>query len=650
MQSNLLKKLDLINWQQLVEGLVLKPTEQGGRMGPITRKRVIRTVLLYACVYLLAASCIGFSQGTSVTAFASGLIAPGAGFLYWANPAGDYQWWYIGLYVASIGVFAIGMVLWFATGNIIAPFFTWLATAIAAAQASQLLPDNIVGMPWPVVSTGLLLLAPLLVALGFVARAELAKKQAARYQRFCETRPASVTQTPSTESYSELTVSDLQVMRSLLDRSLQPVDQFEGFDWLDQFQTAALRYQINFVSYALSASSQVHLPAAQAYMHTAQNNLAEKLLDPRVWGYWKLENMWGNFATSADPIPRDNIMLSGFLAAQFGLARRLVAMHDYDGADGVVFKTKKGQEFRYSLTQICEILKHQYQRAPFGLLACEPNWVFPLCNSITALGMRSLDTQLGTSHWDDIADRFGHSLATEFTSPGGLFVPFRSSRTGIAAPLIGGGAMQSFPCLFLNALLPEAAARQWSLARENLTEAKGRRALWPVDIGNYRFNRSASIGACAAVAVEMGDADTAQRLLGFLEEDYPLQVDDVGVAHRSGVSLWAHALEFTARAGGTNALRHATTSKPVAGPVIAKADYPDVLMASAKSKDGCLHAVLYPGTQAGKKSLTIGGLHPLRSYRVNAERSSVVHADENGETPIEVLVDGRSVVSVVPVS
>jgi hypothetical protein len=659
MQSNLLKKLDVGGLFNAAMGKLNREMAKASALpwGPVTTTRLLRTVLLYACVYLTAATLIAFTETDSIAAFATGLIAPGTGFLFWANPAGEAQWFFLGLYALAVAAFAVGMVLWFATGNIIAPVFMWLASAIVAAQVSpaELITSMLTSiepgaaMAWPFISQLLLLIAPLSIVFGFVVRVDLARKQAARYARFCEDKPVSVVFADTRSKPSELSKSDLQLMRALLDRSLQPVEEFKGFDWLDQFQTAALRYQINFVSYALSVSSQVQLPAAQAYMQKAQVNLAAKLLDPRVWGYWKLENIWGNFATSADPIPRDNIMLSGFLAAQFGLARRLVAMHHYDGRDGVVFRTRAGQEFRYSLTEISEILKEQYLRAPMGLLACEPNWVFPLCNSITALGMRSLDTQLGTSYWDDIAGRFDHALETEFTSPGGLFVPFRSSRTGIAPPLIGGGAMQTFPCLFLNALLPEAAARQWSLARENLTEANGRRALWPVDIGNYRFNRSASIGACAAVAAEMGDTEITSRLLNYLDEDYPCKVD-AGVAHRPGVSLWSHALEFTARAGRANALRDATLTRATNGPVIAEADYPDVLLASATNTEDSLQAVLYPGNAAGEKSITIGGLKPTQVYRVNADRSYKVQADHQGRADISVEVNDRSCISITPVT
>lgn len=108
-----------------------------------------------------------------------------------------------------------------------------------------------------------------------------------------------------------------------------------------------------------------------------------------------------------------------------------------------MFKKSDSKEFRYSLSHINRELSEHYKKADYGLLACEPNWVFPLCNSITATGLRALDTQTGSSDWESIADRFKQSLQSEFTSGCGLLVPFRSSRTGIAAPLIGGGAMQS---------------------------------------------------------------------------------------------------------------------------------------------------------------------------------------------------------------
>lgn len=620
--------------------------------GPVTQRRLRRTVLFYASVFVFAFLLQEFSEIQRVQAFATGLMSPGAGFLFWANPLGEWYLVHVGLTLLALMFFAIGVVLWFASGNMVAPVLAWVCAAVGAAMVPAWVPAQVTAVPWPGLVETLRIGIPLLILLAFVTKVERSGKARQRYQRFCEQAPAqpqvsSVPTTPRGSTDDELSLESVQKMRALLDRSLQPVDQFEGFDWIDQFQTAALRYQINFVSYALSVASQVHLPAAQAYMHTAQSNLAHKLLDHRVWGYWVLENMWGNLKTSADPVTRDNIMLSGFLSAQFGLARNLVGLNEFDDPDSLIFKRRNGEEFRYSLAKINSEVAGHYKNADYGLLACEPNWVFPLCNAITATGLRALDTQTGSSDWDTIADRFKQSLETEFMSGSGLLVPFRSSRTGIAAPMIGGGAMQSLPCLFLNSLHPDIAASQWQLCRENLTEASGRRAMWPVDIGNYRFNRSASYGACASTAVEMGDQDTAKRILDYLNEDYPAVLTD-GVMHRPKSSLWAHALEFTAIAGDHNALQKATTVVNEAGPVIAQVSYPDVLLASAKSKDGCLRAVLYPGADAGKKSVTLGGLKPDNSYSIDADETRQVVADHAGNATVNIIVDGRTELDLKP--
>ncbi len=615
--------------------------------GPVTRKRLLRTVLIYACVFLLAFFLQQYAESQRLQAFATGLMLPGAGFLYWANPMGDAFLVYLALAAVSVAGYVVAIVLWFATGNMVAPVSMWLLAAVAAAWVPSALPVSEAGVPWPMAVAVLRIGVPLMILMAFVSKAERSEQQKRNQVRV--EADAKESFIPSASTNSELSLQDLQKMRALLDRSLQPVNEFKGFDWIDQFQTASLRYQINFVSYALSVASHVHLPAAHGYMHEAQHRLAYKLTDPRVWGYWQLENMWGNLRTSADPIARDNIMLSGFLSAQVGLARGLVGLNEFDLPESLVFKQCDKRDYRYSLSQINRTVAGHYAKATYGLLACEPNWVFPLCNAITATGLRALDTQTGSNDWEVIADRFEQSLHTEFTSANGLLVPFRSSRTGIAAPMIGGGAMQALPCLFLNTVLPDIAVSQWQITRDNLSESAGKRSMWPVDIGNYRINRSASYGACAATAVEMGDRETANRILGYLDEDCPLVVSN-GVAHRPQASLWAHALEFVAIAGDHNALQSATTGvKDQAAPVIKKIAYPDVLLASAKSTvNGGIKAVMYPGDTAGKKYFVVSGLMPGKAYLQQAGESCQVVADHHGEARLCVVVDGRTEVSLTP--
>jgi len=68
----------------------------------------------------------------------------------------------------------------------------------------------------------------------------------------------SVTSLPLVE---ELSGDDLAAMRFLLDRALQPVDRFDGFDWIEQFQTSSVRYQVMGISYALSVAQAARVPA-----------------------------------------------------------------------------------------------------------------------------------------------------------------------------------------------------------------------------------------------------------------------------------------------------------------------------------------------------------------------------------------------------
>jgi hypothetical protein len=50
----------------------------------------------------------------------------------------------------------------------------------------------------------------------------------------------------------ELTTDDVELLRYLLDLSLQPIDRFDGFSHIEQYLLSALRYQLNYTCYALA--------------------------------------------------------------------------------------------------------------------------------------------------------------------------------------------------------------------------------------------------------------------------------------------------------------------------------------------------------------------------------------------------------------
>lgn len=598
---------------------------------PSYLQRQVTLLCGYAAVCVL--SLILALHVAEARAFALGLVFPGVGFLHWA---GDGQSLVaIAAAASAMLLFALALLTWFATGNVLLPPLIWIGAAVAAAHPAWfgLQTDGVA----PLWSTVLPLVLPA------AATAVMTAAQFRRHPRPVPQEPAlALPPAVPMASRDEIALDDLKRLRLLLDRALQPVDRFDGFEWRDQFQTAAVRYQINFMSYALSAARANHLPAATAYLDEAQQRLIAKLGDKRVWGYWALENVWGNLRIGRDPVPRDNIMFTGFAGLQMALS----------GTGAALALRDRGKTWRrYALSEIADILATQYQNKPSALLACEPNWVYPLCNLITACGMLAADNADGRQRWRCVAEQFRASLLREMTTRSGDFVAFRSSLTGIAPPSPGGAVMQAFPCLFLNATDPDLAAAHWERLRRRLAARDWRRAFWPVDVGNYGFSRASSYSASAAAAVEMGDGETAAALLGSLEDECPRRTID-GVTHRERASLWAHALELMARLGRKNGLRTMVaraTTELTAGPCLIDAPYPDVLIARATSDDSSLDLVLHPGSTATSASITIAGLRPNHHYRA-APGDAPFPANEAGRAQLTVPLHGRTVLSVAPVS
>ena len=418
--------------------------------GPITRQRVLRTFSVYCVVAAIGIALVTLARTTALAAFGLGLIVPGGGFLLWANADGAGIAAHVFLFVASAAAFIVALAVWFATGMFLLPFTVWIATAIGAGSMSHTATWRAATIAVPAIAVAMIGCATLAFAvvryIGLRERAEIN-----RHLKIIDTKTIFAEPVPHAAT-PELGERDLRLLRLLLDRALQPIDQFEGFEWLDQFQTAAVRYQLNFMSYALSLAQSVHMPALQGYMTEAQNRLVLKQCDYRVWRYWELENLWGNFKRGADPIPHDNIMFTGFLATQIALYHAASGQRHFDVRGSLTFKHPGSMQFRYSLPELATILSSQHKTAPFALIACEPNWIYPMCNLIGATGLRTIDTLTGTQHWPLVADQFIDKLESEFVMPGGAIVACRSNYLGFALPPIGGAVVQAMPCLFLTPL------------------------------------------------------------------------------------------------------------------------------------------------------------------------------------------------------
>lgn len=625
--------------------------------GPRTGRQLIRLLGVYLALVAVGTALLLLAPQDALQVFGLGLLMPGGGFLAHADlctSQGMAHGLATGLCLAA---FALSLLVWFGTGNLLAPPLVWLGSAVWAAGMHHGAIQG--GLFKPVYgSMGLAALATVLTMLAWFAHAcrqrrldnaYLAEQKGQLHQVF--TAPA-----PPHGDQPEMSLTHLQRLRFALDRALQADDAFAGFEHRDQFQTAALRYQLNFLGYGLALTQARFTPAFTGYHHDAQSKLLHKQGHHRVWSYWALENLWGNLRCDPDPVARENIMYTGFVALQMALFQASTGGSDFSRTGALRLTHPRKAGYAHDFTSLTDSLARAYAPSPFYLIACEPNWVYPLCNMMGASALLAHDAQHGHARWGQHAKAFRHHLEAEFLDGLGRYVPCRSARTGLALPAIGGAMPLAMPCYFLNALAPDLARRQWLLLRRRLFDRQGRfrrRAFWPIDTGNYGFSRASAYTATALAAAELGDEAVLAHCLQALEDECP-SVCKHGVIHRAKASVWAHGVELMALAGVRDGFRTLITaplaSADTRGPRLEGLSYPEVLVASAHAdvRSGSLQAVLYPGLNDGVQSVRVSGLRAHGLYRIQGACSEQLRADGLGQIDLEVPLHGRTCLSVAP--
>lgn len=630
---------------------VLTLPEHTGPVGPITARVQRRWVLGYLGVWSASVAAILLSGSPTLRAVASGLAVPGGGFLYTSDPP---------LFLLTAVALLLGFVAWLLVGMMLAPFAVWLVAALLATTRtstglwSRALPA--------VVATGPVLLA----TTAMLRRVELrrARRRAEDANARLVSSPYRPTVAPSPPGHDELGRDELDFLRSFLDRALQPVESFDGFEWVDQFQVGAVRYQLNYAQWSLALAQSRCAPAFQGYLAEAQRRLVEKMLDPRVWRYWRWENLWGNLDRNPDPIRRDNVMFSGYLSVMLGTYATLTGDRRYDQPGSLAFRWDERRTFAYDAGSVAEALRDNFERSRFCLFSCEPNWVYSICNAIGMAGLVAHDRTHGTTHADELRERFRRSFELEFLRADGRLVTNRSSRMGISVPGIGRStANEAAIVLWLSAVLPDVANRSWCLLREDLAGGEDgsggpvfRSPLDRMDVGSYRLSYGPMTYAFAmAAAREMGDTETFERLARSLERVAVPRTRD-GVTSYPG-SVMSNLMFGLARFGGARAwhdvVARGLPEERHRWPVLADAPYPDVLVARATSDGAALDLVLHPGSGPRRVTLGLARLVPGRCYTVwgagVAGRGEVaLVGDGEGRAGLEVDLDGRVEVRVAP--
>jgi hypothetical protein len=611
-------------------------------VGPMTRARQRRLLTMFTSAQLAGIGAVCAKAGPAREAWATGVMLPGAGFIYTRDP---------GRFALTAGAFGLAGVLWFGTGNHVAPPLIWAGSAAIAARRAARNPKRFRA-------------APFLVAAAAGATAyEQVRLRRRRFKEQTEQAEAAnkllkVTvpplrgaDRPEVHTIGEMDEVTTALSRRFVDMAFRPYDDWRDWDVLDQFQTAAVRYQIDHMVYTLALQKYTRTPAFRGYQDEAMRRLVTKYQQKKVWSYWAYENLWGNLEWNPDPARKQNIMLTGFFALSLGAFQTVTGDYRHSQPGAIEFVWSEKRRYPYSYDSLCASLTSDYLKSPWGLVVCEPNWIFSPCNMRGAAGLMIHDRLHGTHYWDMIKDGYYHGLEQEFVRPDGMLNFYRSARTGIG---LNGASFSTD----LRPMVPHLADRAWTLLRAAYEKPDGK-LVTPLanrekllDTGNYLFHPLKAYAYIIEEAREVGDEEAAQAAWEEVQERVDMKIDDRGWLVVEGASMAAHlgiARSLNGRKSGwLDLIQKGMPEAWTNGPQLESVPYPGVVVTRAVNDGQALDVVLRPTNGGGRFTLELSQLRPALEYRVTGATNPSLVADADGRGLLEVDVDGRHELRVVP--
>jgi hypothetical protein len=626
--------------------------------GPVQtrlRQRALRTYLLLITLgsLPLALQTLGmFNVPVALQVLGLGIWFPGAGFL----ALGLQAWW---MALLAFALFILLRVGWSLTGMLALPVMGWLLPAgVAAVMAGEAVSPAAQWIP---------LLALGIGGVGWLREAWTRHWRQARAERRRAFLPQALQEldevsVPEPDPMQrELSPEALTAARYVFDLALQPVGQFEGFSRRDNFQLAALRYQLNYISYGLAMMQCHYTPNFHGYLNQAQRFAIESLTRPEVCGYWVWESR-GSFRFDVDPAGRDNVMLTGWSLVGITAYAANTGDTRYEQPGSLVFAPTgdNGKTFPHDSGSFINSLLDNWRQAPYTLYPCEPYWTFPLCNAFGICGVIPFDRQHGARHMSEHFDTMMTRFEQEFLFEDGDMVPMRSDLTGLdfairTLPPQLGMLSQLSVAIYFNALHAGHARRAYAIARhESLGCENGRLQLdmplnLMVDVGDYSLNPCLNLALVALAAQEQGDEQMAEAALREAERARPRRAGEALALE--GVSCATNVMLATARWARRNDWRHLINRGPqpaaLKGPLLTECRYPEVLVARAISDGRNLELVLYNGAAPGPQWLQIERLEPGATY-LRDDSGEALKADTEGRLRLSVHLDGRTALTLTP--
>lgn len=609
-----------------------------GRLGPITGRKIRTVTLVYGAAYGLAAVLWIMNLNSTLTGFALGLMWPGGSFLYGHH------------YLA--GALALGAFLVSVTAHRYLLPCVWLGSAIVGAlwAGHDACPHSYYSLP--VISLGLVALLHWASHRGY--KRDLKAEQAVN--TLLQHNPPITLRSAPGRLGEELSDADLAHSKFILDRALQPLEEFNGLGELEPFGTSALRYQLNYAQYALALYNYSHTPAFSGYLHEAQRRLIDKMTDHKAWRYWALENRWGNLDSNPDPIRRDNIMFSAYLGQMIGMYQTLSGDTRYNQPGALTFRTRN-HSAQYSLQSLNNRIFENFQRSEFCLYPCEPNWSYTMCNPFGLNSLLLNDRLLGSALLPQLEERYEHNLRQEFTFANGRYVPLRSTAWGFNLPRISLGVNDGLAAYLHHPCLPGFAETTWEMMRyQNFNPSAQHPFSLPkvgrVDIGNYRHSRKGPYAAVLMAAKEMGDQEVYAAVNEAIHSQAKTRIEEGELIYQGCSNLTSFMLAVAAfgrPAAFHDLLRTGMPEAWRSGPMLAEVPYPDVLVYRAVSDGKALELGLKANIN-GTHRLLLSRLQPNTDYRAHGSNITLEFtAGPHGDAVIYLHLHQRQQIMITPI-
>lgn len=626
---------------------LLLPTDPP-RVGPESRRLLLRLAAVIGALQVVAALLVFVAGGDMARAIGLSIVLPGGGFVYVAAPL---------LFAITVVAVVVALVLWWGVSAHFAIPLVWVLAGVGAAllvDGPRLFVED--GTTWTWAIPVVYGIAAITVgAMVWRVERDYRRKKAKipelnEYLRTVEL-PGRLT------NHRTLDDTDAQLLSWCYDFAFQPEDGLDGLDWGEQFHGGTqLRYQLNSLSWAMSLYAANMLPNAPRHIERALTNMVHKHTDLRVWRYWHTLNVVGNFDTNPDPIRRDNIMFSAFLGDVINSFEAATGSTVFDEPGSLTFVWSDGRTFSYDHHSIYEAVKANFERSRLGFFPCEPGWSFTVCNVMGAQALHGHDVAHGTDGWEQVRDRWQHTLDHEYLTPDGSYAHIRSNHVGLSwdtGEVPGGHYFANGTHRFVD-ILPAHARRAKALdlrgARPKMAALSamvtdGRLPIdLPAEPERHRTRTSRLLPWIKVIggARMVGDERLVDAAIRTSAErcstggEWPERPLDVGAAGLGSYMLlrWSSPLDLAA-------LNMRGYRAPV-GPILDDTAWDDVLVTEARSPDGAsllLHLRPRRGEVHGVR-MRFTALRPWAGYRLLGAGPAVsVVADGAGQADVVLPIE-----------